>query len=222
MSYEIKKIKLKFEGEKLVCLGRGSKKLENELKNIIGENKAISIDFYNNVKGDVIGTLKKSTYFLKKSDYKRYKEIKRKQQEKPKRDLSGVMHLEARFEPLWWKKVMENTENFPNLFKPNNFSGLFTWFKTKEGHTFWNDVNNSLNANTPHECLVEPFKWIKDRPPTKEDADENGMFARFSKSKKGFELNSWHYTPLQLGLPWAPTSAMKQFSSENPAPSPFE
>ena len=219
----IEKIKLEFEGEKLICISKGSKALEAELRETIGDLKAIAVNHRNNIEGEYEASCVNTTYFLKKSDYKRYKQIKR-EREKPKRDLSGIMHLEARFEPEWWEKIMDYSIKYPCSYtKPDSFLKIFRWKQTEEGHDFWNVVHMAFKNNTLHECLVEPFKWIKDYPPTKDDANQDGMIMSFSltyNSRVG--LRSWEESVFKLGLPWAPVSAMKQFSAENPAPSPFE
>lgn len=177
--------------------------------------------------------IKTANLFLTKKEWKRLNaEIAEKQQPK-ERDLSGVQNILIMLNPEVRERVIELASDSKDLyykkyFKTLSFLNLFTWDKTREGHLYWHRIYEAtkrpeLRKGNP--AFIQPFEWIKDRPPTKDDANDLGVVSYYfdhenSRSKIGLQVyNQWS---IKGGLPWAPTSETAQFTPENPAPSPFE
>lgn len=143
-------------------------------------------------------------------------------------DISSIEHQLVRLKPETRAKLIANVEN-PDVCMhceaiwedlPLN---LLIWCTSEEGYDYWAEISHAIDCNLDHPALIKPFKWIKDRPPTEEDADEIGEVSHYYPSSidKSSE-DDWDSWAFKTGMPWAPTSEVQQFTKENPAPSPFD
>ena len=84
-------------------------------------------------------------------------------------------------------------------------------------------LSQSTDAD-PAEKEVDSFRWITDRPPTREDADKDEKVACYYKLvTKKWDSDHWDEACIRLPIrPWAPLEQVQQFTDDNPAPSPYD
>ena len=83
-------------------------------------------------------------------------------------------------------------------------------------------TNNLVGSDDQHAETV--FKgWITNRAPIKKDLDEHGRVAHFySANNKKWDYDHIDSFWIRSSVPWAPSSQVQHFTSDNPAPSPYD
>ena len=144
------------------------------------------------------------------------------------RDLSGVQHILELLVPEVSDKVivLSNDPNdwcydkYPN---PTDFDELFIWEEnsSSENCDYWSEIYDSITEPSLREnnkAFIKPFKWRTGIP----DGDDMRVAMYDSESSGNWVTEKYDSWVFKSGMPWSPLSEVKQFTDDNPAPSPLE